>query len=179
MSKNNKKVIIQPDKEKQIIDNLMNSELDTNEYIKTIEIGQLLPDFLYNNFLKEAEIRAEKYILKKKPKLTYKENGEINLQMREATKRKRIKIELFRLCLDYLIKKIFGNSNEPFKELINYMNFSKHISKEIKKKDISNWTEIIKKSIKEWKEKYKLDEKVLKAIALITAKLTFRFYYVV
>jgi len=152
-----------------IITKLMNKELSINEFMNLDEINSLLIPFEMNEFLKEAEYRALKWIRKRKLSVSLEEEKEIKERVKFS--------QFFKLCLDKLVKKIIDNSGEQIINYLEYMIFAYSIGKILKNSNMPSWKKRIEQHIKKWLITHNSNEKVLKAIALITAKLTYKFYY--
>lgn len=147
----------------------MAKDLSLEEFENLEEINVFLPKTLEQKIFEEAKYRAEKWLRKRKP--------DADDVTKEEMKNRVASAQFFRLGLDELCSNILGYVGISGGNVIDYMTFAYSLASQFKKLKPPAWKERSQKLIEQWKIRHNVDENILKAIALITAKWVFKYYH--
>jgi Zn/Cd-binding protein ZinT len=147
------------------LDELMNKQIEPFEFMKTEEVSALLDGATVQLVLKKTEENFKRW---------YNRRGkDVDEVFHEKTKEEFL-INNFVRELTMTVCYHFGINGG---ELINYVSFSESLLKSIRKKPIEKWKEIVQDKIRIWSLKLRVQEEVLKVLALVICKFNTKYFY--
>jgi len=155
----------------EVCSKLLEKDITLDEIANTYELNFLIQHFDKKFAFKKASQRAEKWIRKKQRYLDKNTPDEV----KEAMRDKMFTYQYFRSLQDSSLKRFLGHMGLSPGEKLAYLRFSYSLAKKLKKADPSSWVSIIEEMIELWSHRKGFDKKLLKAVALLTAKLSFAY----
>jgi len=154
------------------IKDLFSKEITLEEIINSNDIDIILPDIVRAKLVKEADYKTEKW-MKFTPSYRVSKADEKT----KAVIRDRVWNSLFlKMCIDYIVKSITCFYGVMGTHALFYIQYGYSVASRIRNEPLKVWKDKLENQIKVWSIRHGGDEKLLKAIALAVAKLTFELY---
>jgi len=154
------------------IKDLFSKEITLEEIINSNDIDIILPDIVRAKLAKEVDYKTEKWM-----RFTPSYRVSNTDEKIKAVIRDRVwSSQFLKICIDYIVKSItcfYGVTGIP---TLFYIQYGYSIASKIRNEPLKVWKDKIENQIKVWSIRHGGDEKLLRAIALAVAKLTFELY---
>jgi hypothetical protein len=148
---------------------LSSQQIDLKQILDNREIIWLFYEGYEERALKNALYRAEKYLLKRK----IDDKSPLGKELSERI----VETAGCRSLVDEALSTVLGHFGVLSVDQMTYRTFAYKIMRIVKDYHILEWESRILDALDDWKRKHKVDEKVLHAVALATAKVTAEYYH--
>jgi len=146
------------------VEKLFSKNIVLEEIVNHEEIDVILPEARLNALMKEASYRTEKYLRKRMP-------ADVEGARERVGSR-----ALFRIGLDEIVSWVCGFKGVSDGPLYDYKRFSYSVSRALKTSPLPTWPSKIDQEIRAWKVGHEVDDALIKAVALATAKWFYKYY---
>lgn len=155
------------------LENLLNEINKNGVNVETIwkgfPLGVFLAKWDIDRITREAGFRAKKFMVKRGRNMV-KTWGETEIGVFEG---KMFEAYYLRLVLDHVLGYVLGYYGVSGARQLIFRILGYSIAKTIKEKTAREWVKDIEQKIRVWKTKYNEDEDLLKAVAMISAMVSF------